>query len=228
MATAKKTVIELPVIDKNIIDIVIVGDTPLITHAWSEKAKRMMLLKQQKKADAGKHDVKIPYNDAMDSAYWLTEKPEHGVDDDDALKKFSDAIDAGAKFGFRADGIKAAAAITPKRTGQKIDGTVMRGAFFLSGSTEASTFELAEIIGSRPVVREDLVRVGGQNKTADLRYRVMFEEWRIPLRVKYLSGAAVSIEQILNAINLSGFVVGIGEWRPERKGQFGMFHVEGV
>ena len=73
-----------------------------------------------------------------------------------------------------------------------------------------------------------LVRVGGQNKTADLRYRVMFEEWRIPLRVKYLSGAAVSIEQILNAINLSGFVVGIGEWRPERKGQFGMFHVEGV
>ena len=223
---ATTSYIKIPVIDKQIMRVTIVGDTPLIVHAWSEKAKQMMLDKQQKKADAGKHDIKIPINDAMDSGYWLTEKPEHGIDDADAERKFFDAIEAGAKFGFRADGIKAAAAITPKRTGQKIDGTDMRGAFFIKGSTDASTFELAEIVGPAPTVREDMVRVGGQSKTADIRYRLMFEDWRIPLEIKYLGDGKVSIEQILNALNLAGFVCGIGEWRPEKKGQFGMFHLE--
>jgi len=35
-------------------DIWLVGDTPLITHAWSEKAKREMLQKQVKATKPGK------------------------------------------------------------------------------------------------------------------------------------------------------------------------------
>jgi hypothetical protein len=35
----------------------------------------------------------------------------------------------------------------------------------------------------------------------------------------------MSAEQILNLFSTAGFAVGVGEWRPERDGQFGRFHV---
>jgi hypothetical protein len=36
----------------------------------------------------------------------------------------------------------------------------------------------------------------------------------------------VSLEQIIQMINLGGFDVGIGEWRVEKGGNYGMFHCE--
>ena len=36
---------------------------------------------------------------------------------------------------------------------------------------------------------------------------------------------ALTAEQIVNLINTGGFAVGVGEWRPEKNGQFGLFHV---
>ena len=49
MATKKteEIMIQPIIIEKR--TITIVGDTPLIVHAWSEKAKKEMLEKQQKK-----------------------------------------------------------------------------------------------------------------------------------------------------------------------------------
>src|SRR3990167_484126 len=46
----------------------IVGDTPLITHAWSEKAKREMLQKQVKATRSGK-DARDPEADFVSSLY---------------------------------------------------------------------------------------------------------------------------------------------------------------
>ena len=31
--------------------------------------------------------------------------------------------------------------------------------------------------------------------------------------------------QILNLFNTAGFAVGVGEWRMEKDGQYGLFHV---
>ena len=47
MATKKTEVIEIKPIEIAKLNIRIVGDTPLIMHAWSEKAKREMLEAQQ-------------------------------------------------------------------------------------------------------------------------------------------------------------------------------------
>ena len=33
------------------------------------------------------------------------------------------------------------------------------------------------------------------------------------------------VDQIINLINMGGFSNGVGEWRPEKDGQFGTFHV---
>jgi hypothetical protein len=42
-ANKQTTQIELPPINLEIIEVTLIGDTPLISHAWSEKAKREML-----------------------------------------------------------------------------------------------------------------------------------------------------------------------------------------
>ena len=71
-------------------------------------------------------------------------------------------------------------------------------------------------------MREDMVRIG--MGTADVRYRPEFKEWRVKLPIRY-NEDAISLDQIVNLFNLGGFGVGIGEWRPEKRGVHGMFHV---
>lgn len=69
MAKAKtETVIELPRLDIRMVKIRLVGDSPLICHAWSEKAKKQMLDKQMKKAAQAK-EAKDPEKDFQDSLY---------------------------------------------------------------------------------------------------------------------------------------------------------------
>jgi hypothetical protein len=81
---------------------------------------------------------------------------------------------------------------------------------------------LVRIDGGEPAMREDTVRVG--MGTADLRYRGEFADWSARLLVRY-NANVLSESQILNIINVAGFAVGVGEWRPERDGSYGMFHV---
>lgn len=228
MAAAKKeTTIVVKPINIETVDITIKGTTPLIIHAWSDKAKQMMLDKQRGKKVGAKHEIKIPVNDFIESLYWLTEQPALGVDDDEAESNYAAAIDAGAKFGFPVTGIKQSIISGAYRAGLDVKQTELRGTFFIEGATEASTMDIAEIVASEPpVMREDMVRVGGMSKSADIRYRGEFKEWRIPLRLKYNRDGKYSLEQILNMVNYGGFVCGIGEWRPEKDGQFGMYELE--
>lgn len=223
MAIKKQVVTEIKPMEIHEVPITIVGNTPLIVHAWSEKAKREMLDKQMGKAKKSKHDIKVPVNDFINAAYWLTEKPEDGADNNEAEANFLAAIEAGARFGFPVTGIKQAVIMGAKRGGLDVVATELRGSFFLQGATEHSTIDIAEIVSPPPVMREDMVRVGGMSKTADIRYRPEFREWRIPLLMKFNANGKYSLEQLLNCFNVGGFVCGIGEWRPERDGQFGMF-----
>jgi len=226
MAAKKVAPVDIKPMELHTIDLVIAGTTPLIVHAWSEKAKKEMLDKQQKKATKAKHEVKIPLNDTMNACYWLTEKPENGETDEEAEQNFLAAIKAGAKFGFPVTGIKQSIIMGAKRGGLDVVATELRGSFFLAGATEASTTDLAEIISDPPTVREDMVKVGGMSKVADIRYRPEFKNWRIPLRMTYNVNGKYSLEQLLTCVNTGGFVCGIGEWRPERDGQNGMYSLE--
>jgi hypothetical protein len=84
--------------------------------------------------------------------------------------------------------------------------------------------EFAVIEGGEPVMREDMVRIG--MGTADIRYRGEFKRWWTTIDVKH-NANVMSAEQVVNLFNTAGFAVGVGEWRPERDGQFGRFHVAG-
>ena len=54
---ATKTIskgVELPQLDRRIMELRLIGEEPLICHRWSEKAKKQMLDKQMGVATAGK------------------------------------------------------------------------------------------------------------------------------------------------------------------------------
>lgn len=171
----------------------LVGDSELITHAWSEKAKKEMLDKQMGKAKS-KKEPKDPQRDYEEAFYRLP-----------------DGTPAFPAIAFKAAIVSAA---------RQVDGltmTFLRGAFHING-------EFVTIEGE-PHMREDMVKIG--MGTADLRYRPGFPQWAttIPLR---LNTRALTLEQLVHLINQAGFSVGVGEWRPEKNGSMGMFHVESM
>lgn len=222
---AKAQVIEIKPIKIETINFTLRGTSPLIVHAWGHKAKQEMLDKQRKIKTTAKHLAKIPMNDFMESLYWLTEQPELGKNDDEAEEIWYKAVANGAKFGFPITGIKQSIITGAYRAGLDVKMVELRGLMFLTGNTEASTTDIAEIIGSTPTMREDMVRVGGMSKTADIRYRPEFSEWEIPITMRYHADGKYSLEQLMNLMNYGGVYCGIGEWRPERDGQNGMYEL---
>lgn len=211
MASKKKEeTVTIAAMDLRTAVIKLVGDTPLIMHKWSEKAKREMLEKQLKKAKSKAREAKDPVRDFIESLYWLEGEPEEKTE-----AGFVRAIQSGARFGFPATAFKAAAVAAGYRTGVTKDKVSMNAAFHIDG-------DMVEIHGT-PQIREDMVRVG--MGTADIRYRGEFPTWYAVVTVRYNNGA-ISLEQLVNLFNLGGFSCGIGEWRPEKGGSCGMYHVE--
>lgn len=207
MVTKTKEVgIELPPLNIGMMEITLIGDSPLIVHAWSHKSKLEMLGKQMKKAKGAK-EAKDPKADFEASMYRLE--------------------DGG--YGFPSVAFKAAA-VTAGTSVAGLTKIAARQAFHVLGEDVdiAGAFEgsksrvnLARIDG-QPQMREDMVRVG--MGTADIRYRAEFPDWHAKVLVRYNQGV-LSEAQILNLLNVAGFAVGVGEWRPEKDGQYGMFHV---
>jgi hypothetical protein len=184
--------ISLPKLDIREIELTLEGDSPLICHKWSEKAKRLILDKQMGKASEGR-EHKNPEEDYRESLYRLPD---------------------GSGYGFPAIAFKNAAVTACTSLGKSITKVAARQAFHVVG-------ELVRIEGE-PRPREDMVRVG--MGTADIRYRGEFPEWRVRLRVRY-NARVLSDEQVVNLFNVAGFAVGVGEWRSERDGSYGLFHV---
>lgn len=210
MATKENKEVFIPAINIQTATIKIVGDSPLIMHKWSEKAKKEILDKQMKKAKTKGHDAKDPVADFINSMYWLEGEPEEKTEEG-----FAKAIQNGARFGFPSVAFKTSAVSAGYRCGVTKDKVSMNAAFHIDG-------EFVEIHGT-PEMREDMVKIA--MGTADIRYRGEFKNWYAVFPVKY-NASAISLEQLVNLFNLGGFACGVGEWRAEKGGTFGMFHVE--
>ena len=211
---AKVEVIEIKPIEIKKTTIRIVGDTPLIMHKWAEKAKREILEKHMKKTKTTAKEAKNPVEDFINSMYWLTTPPE-----DMNEEGYERAINQGARFGFPVSAFKQAAISAAYRMGWAKDKMSLRGAFFIDSDEN----QMIEIFSDPPVMREDMVRVG--MGAPDIRFRGEFRNWWADLTISYNANGPHTLEQIINIINAGGYVCGVGEWRPERDGQYGMFHV---
>lgn len=220
--TSSKEIIEIKPVERLSAEITIVGDTPLIVHAWSEKAKREILDAQQNKAKGKKKEYRNPVAEFIRSMYWLDGMPEipENATEEECEKIYLDAVKKGARFGFPAVALKKATTSAAFRQGLTKDKVTANGTFWLFG---LETPELLEIISDPPEMREDMVKIG--QGTADLRYRGVFNNWRTTFRIEYLKNGAISLENIINMINIGGFCNGLGEWRIEKGGMNGSYHV---
>lgn len=216
--TAKKDeIIEIAPIKLRTVSLRIVGDTPMIFHNWSEKARKEMLDAQQGKK-IKKREAKNPYGEFAGSLYWMDGAPK--VSYQDWTQDTFDQYAQGARFGFPASAIKQSALSAAYRLGYAKNKVSMTGSFFIKGEGEQQLVQIKS--NGIPMMREDPVKIA---MTTDLRYRGYFAEWWADLEISYNENGNLSLSDIVNLINLGGATVGIGEWRVEKSGQFGMFHV---
>lgn len=240
MAVKAQELIQIKPIEKKLVKLRIVGDSPLITHNWDVKAQREILEKEMGIKKVGKMK-KNPYEDFSASLYWLEKSP-----DPVTKESLDEAIGNNARFGFPLTGIKQASISSAFRLGWSKDKASLRGVFFIepeedgyySGDLEVSEDQksidiipnvfhpepMVEIHYERLTMRRDMVRVG--MGSADIRYRGEFDNWYADLTVSFNDNGQYNIDQIMTMINAGGYTCGIGEWRPEKDGQYGMYHVE--
>jgi hypothetical protein len=189
----------------------IVGMMPLICHAWSEKAKHEMLQKQIKAVKGKGRETRDPEADFANSLYDL----------------------GGGAYGFPAMAFKKAIlsvahkdkgiARTDVAQALYLDAEMVRVRPALAGAI--CDLPLVRLYGSKPEMREDMVRVGsGLNKTATLAYRGQFTHWACKLRFK-LNKSAVTEEQLAFLVEEAGIATGVGDWRNEKSGVFGAFRL---
>lgn len=196
--------IQIQQIQSETIAIPIVSTSPLIVHNFSDKSKRQMLEAQQ-----GKKSMK----EARDpEAEYLAAFYRIATDDGEE------------KYGFPVTAFKAAT-VGAARFWKGLKMTELRQFMFFHGIyTPADQQQLVQINGE-PKMREDVVRLGGMSRSADLRYRPEFTEWSAELDVTYVK-SALARDSVLSLIDAAGMGIGVGEWRPEKKGEFGTFQID--
>jgi len=197
--------VQLNKIDAETLLVPIAGTAPLIVHNFSAKSKRQMLEAQQGKKKV--KEVRDPQSEYEAAFYRIAR--EDGVDG----------------YGFPVTAFKAATTGAARFYDKSITMTALRQFMFMRGVlTKADPQQLVEITGE-PEMREDVVRLGGPSRSADLRYRPMFPEWSAVLEVTYVK-SSIDRGSILSLIDAGGMGIGVGEWRPEKRGEFGTYQVD--
>lgn len=210
MAATKKATgpITVPEVKRKLFEVCVMGDTPLIVHAWSKKARTEMLAKQM--GQKLPKYAKSPVKDFLDSLYYTDDK----------------------SYAFPATGVKAAMITAVTSMNKEITKIAARQAFWLraeQGKTQSAfagletPMQLVRVHSPNPpMMREDNVRVG--MGTADLRYRAEFWPWAMRLVFEYNSNV-VSDSTLAVLVDTAGFAVGVGEWRNEKDGIYGSFRL---
>lgn len=127
-------------------------------------------------------------------------------------------VDAKGRECFPARGIKASIVSAATSLGDRINFSAkkIRQGLFVIG-------DLIPIEGSKASMRTDMVRVG--QGSADVRYRPEYTEWSMTFDIEF-NAHVFSGAQIAQLIEVAGFGVGIGEWRPERGGNNGRYSLK--
>jgi hypothetical protein len=146
----------------------LIGTAPLIVHAFPEKARKAMLDKQMKVAKGGR-DARDPYAEVDDARYILPDGRE----------------------GFPAVGFKASA-VTACTSLSDITKVAARQAFTVQGSPMNAPGNIKDsyirtalipLVCHPPTIREDVVRLSGPSRSAEMRYRPEYWPWGVELDI---------------------------------------------
>ena len=201
-STATPT-INLPRVRRDTAYVEIEGTAPLIVHRWSTKARQMMLDSMQGRKSPKEH--KDPQRELEDTQY-----------------RFGDGGHGFPIMAFKSATVKGGGRLF----GKAVKMTELRQMFtFLSDGVDPDGMQLARlIIPGEPVMREDMVRVGMAK--ADIRYRAMYPEWKVLLRIDFVP-SVIDLGSVVALVEAGG-TNGVGEWRPEKSGSFGTYEVAGA
>lgn len=216
MATSKKSV--TPDLEKGVpapavqirriqvekIRIPIVGTAPLISHRFDEKARKQMLEKQT--AKKAMREVRDPVAEYQACLYRIAENGDE-------------------VFGFPVSAFRKATIGAARFYDKSVSMTGLRQMFMVKGIiTKADPLALVRIDGD-PEPREDTVKL--PNGNAEVRFRAVFEEWAVELEIDYVA-SSIDEESLVSLVDAGGQFVGVGDWRPERTGQFGTYQIGGA
>jgi hypothetical protein len=188
------------------ITIPIIGTTSLIMHKFDKKGLNQII-------ESGKVDVEMKQGGKKKN---IANPDEDYID---SIHFFSD----GKTCGFPATAFKKAMVNMAGRI-FKSKMTEARAAFYIEADDPETG--LVKINGEHRM-RTDMVRVGTINKVASPRYRAEFPKWSAVLNIRFFSDV-ISEKDIVKMLAAAGIGNGIGEWRPEKGGDRGMWEVTSI
>lgn len=198
--------VDIPAVEQKSVTFRLIGDSRLVVHQFSDTSKKAIRDKEAGKAKP-KRGVRNPGKEFEEARYRLPD----------------------GRDGVKARAVKKAM-ISACSFVSGVTKVQMRGAFFVNRGEDLIPIEHARTRRPlKPKMREDMVRVGGKGPgtgKADIRYRPDYgTSWALTVTITY-DPTIVTMDQVVNLANRAGFSIGLCEERPEKDGEWGMFHVE--
>lgn len=186
--------------DKAYIDISIIGDTPMIFNAMSEKVKLGLLLGGTSKSRSERASTlrQNPLQEYRDSVY-----------------RFS-GEDSPTRLGMPGTAVKA---MLMSAT------TDIPGVFKTTiGKHVWAEGEMIPVYGV-PAMFMAVTRQAGPNKAPQMTTRALVKNWAMKLKIKY-TRPLLTDTSVVNLLDTAGISIGLSDFRPEKgKGNYGQFHV---
>lgn len=201
------TVVRLRRLEEARLQVQIEGETALIPHNWSEKARGLMRGKQSGTIIRPKREPKNPEQEAYDSCYWLPD----------------------GRVGMPATAFKAAMVDACRH----FEGLAMKYAKLLFVVEGEGPEQLVVIAGAHETADQGwkscIWEATPRNQTGvvDLRYRLRILPWRATLTVRFIA-SRIDADSVIALVDAAGRG-GVGDWRPSspksNTGVYGMWRV---
>lgn len=174
------------------------GIRPLMEHKFSDRSKEQMLNKQKGKTkEISKRDDGVIAREI-----------------EECIHRTSDG-----QVGFPAAGFKKAMVEAAPYL-QGLNKKLSRGAFYVMGDDA----DLVPMEYKKQLINESVVRLSGPGRPAQVRFRPVFTKWKCRLPIKY-NARQITPQEIIALANTAGFHIGVGDFRPQCSGTYGMFQV---
>lgn len=193
----------------------IVGTSPLLTHRFDIDAFWAAEEAKHKVGVKAKREARNPQALFLAGLYLLPES-----ETPKAIGSYPGRVEAvGGQYGIPSDSIKKAVASAAYRYCGAKNQVEILGALMMVD-------ELIEIKSpNNPVMRADRVVLPGAGRALDVRFRPQFWPWTMAVDISFAT-SVVSLDSLTNVLVAAGQLVGVGDWRQEKKGRFGTFTLD--
>src|SRR5262245_50244211 len=194
-----ETAIEIIELTQARLAVYLVGTTPLIMHRFDSKAQGELLLPKPKKNRASRAStLKHDPVEEFRASVYLNRDPN---------------VPTAIHFPANAFG-----------------SAIADAAVDIPGSTKAQIQRLCSVCSTEvqiygvPKLWTRMVRLHDFKNTPDMHTRALFPQWCCRIEVEFVA-TLLKEGQIANLIAAAGIIRGVGDWRPQKAGQYGKWRL---